>query len=59
MDNIKVKIKRLSENAKLPTKAHPTDAGYDLYAASTSVDKNYKLCMAQALPLKSPMDMWD
>lgn len=32
--NIKVKIKRLSENAKLPTKAHPTDAGYDLYASS-------------------------
>ena len=25
--NLKVKIKRLSENAKMPTKAHPTDAG--------------------------------
>lgn len=25
-------VKRLSETAKLPTKAHPSDAGWDLYA---------------------------
>ena len=28
-----MKIKRLSENAKLPTKAHAGDLGYDLYAS--------------------------
>lgn len=30
----KLKIKLEHEKAKLPKKAHPTDAGYDLYAAS-------------------------
>ncbi len=29
---MKVKIKRLNENAVMPTKAHPTDAGFDLTA---------------------------
>lgn len=29
-----VKIKRLNDKAILPTKAHATDAGYDLYASS-------------------------
>ena len=37
---MKVKIKRLCENAIIPTKAHDTDAGFDLYAASVKVDKN-------------------
>ena len=31
---MKVKIKRLNDKAILPTKAHATDAGYDLYATS-------------------------
>lgn len=34
MHSLNVKIKRLSSTAKLPTKAHATDAGYDLYASS-------------------------
>ena len=54
MDNIKVKIKRLSENAKLPTKAHTTDAGYDLYAASTSVDKNYNIVYGTGIAVEIP-----
>lgn len=29
---MEIKIKRLHDNAKIPTKAHPTDAGFDLYA---------------------------
>ena len=29
---MKLKVKRLSSTAKLPTKAHDTDAGWDLYA---------------------------
>lgn len=31
---MQVKIKRLNNKAILPTKAHATDAGYDLYASS-------------------------
>lgn len=31
----KLKVKKLTETAKLPTKAHPTDLGYDLYADET------------------------
>lgn len=31
---MQVKIKRLTDKAILPTKAHATDAGYDLYASS-------------------------
>lgn len=31
---MEVRIKKLTENAKMPTKAHATDAGYDLYASS-------------------------
>ncbi len=29
---MKIKAKRLSDTAKLPTKAHPTDACFDIYA---------------------------
>jgi dUTP pyrophosphatase len=29
----KIKVKLLSESAKIPTRANPTDAGLDLYAA--------------------------
>lgn len=31
---MQIKIKRLNDKATLPTKAHATDAGYDLYACS-------------------------
>jgi dUTP pyrophosphatase len=34
MHSLNIKIKRLSATAKLPIKAHATDAGYDLYASS-------------------------
>lgn len=34
---LNVKIKRLTPTAQLPTKAHATDAGYDLYADSVEV----------------------
>ena len=30
---ISVGIKRLNENATIPTKAHPTDSGFDIYAS--------------------------
>ena len=35
---MEVKIKKLYEDSVLPTKAHATDAGYDLYAHSKSYD---------------------
>lgn len=34
---MQVKIKRLNDKAILPTKAHATDAGYDLYATSCEI----------------------
>ena len=33
---MKVKFKKLSENAVMPKKAHPTDAGFDLAASETT-----------------------
>lgn len=33
---MKVKFKRLNEKAVMPTKAHPTDAGFDLTASKTT-----------------------
>lgn len=38
MKDIKVKIKRLSEDSKIPQYAHPTDAGMDLYATEVEYD---------------------
>lgn len=35
---MEIKIKRTQQGAVLPTKAHATDAGYDLYAASKKYD---------------------
>lgn len=35
---MKVKIKKLCDNAVMPTKAHATDAGFDLYCTSKEVD---------------------
>lgn len=35
---MKVKVKKIRESAFLPTKAHATDAGYDLYADSIGCD---------------------
>ncbi|HNC65394.1 MAG TPA: dUTP diphosphatase [Chitinophagales bacterium] len=32
---MKFRIKKLTESAKLPCKAHPTDLGYDLFADET------------------------
>ncbi len=35
---MKVRIKKIYDDSILPTKAHTTDAGYDLYAHSKSYD---------------------
>lgn len=35
---MKVRIKKLHDNAVMPTKAHATDAGFDLYCTSKEID---------------------
>ena len=37
---MQIKIKRLSENATLPSKAHPTDAGFDLTCTQITTEIN-------------------
>lgn len=37
-NKMKVKIKKLDHNAIMPTKAHETDAGFDLYCTSKEID---------------------
>ncbi len=34
---MKIKVKKLKENAKLPTHGHPGDAGMDFYAAEDAI----------------------
>lgn len=51
---LNIKIKKLTERAKLPTKAHPTDAGYDLYADSQSIDKNYNMVYGTGIAVEIP-----
>ena len=38
---LEIKFKKLVETAKMPTKAHPTDAGADLTAVSREWNKEY------------------
>lgn len=38
IDKMKVRIKKLNEKAVIPTKAHATDAGFDLYCTSKEVN---------------------
>ena len=35
---MKVRIKKLNDKAVMPTKAHATDAGFDLYCTSKEID---------------------
>lgn len=35
---LNIKIKKVTSTAQLPTKAHATDAGYDLYASSCNYE---------------------
>ena len=37
--NLRLEVKKLSESAKLPTKAHATDAGWDLYCDEDALIK--------------------
>lgn len=63
---INVKIKRLSETAQLPTKAHDSDAAFDLYAdiedtfkpfGSTEDVKGLKILPGQTVKISSGVAM--
>lgn len=51
---MKVKIKKLYEDSILPTKAHATDAGYDLYAHSKSYDDDGNVVYGSGVAMEIP-----
>ena len=51
---MEVKIKKLYEDSILPTKAHATDAGYDLYAHSKSYDDNGNVVYGSGVAMEIP-----
>lgn len=51
---MKVKVKKLSENAVLPKKAHKTDAGFDLVATSREFDKDGNIVYGTGLAFEIP-----
>lgn len=51
---MKVKFKKLNENAVVPTKAHPTDAGFDLVATSRTIDEYGNIVYGTGLALEIP-----
>lgn len=51
---MKVKIKKLYADAILPTKAHVTDAGYDLYAHSKSYDDDGNVVYGCGVAIEIP-----
>lgn len=53
--SLEIKVKRLSPEAKLPTKAHQEDAGFDLYSLTTEVigphsQKTFKTGVVMSVP---------
>lgn len=51
---MKVKIKKLYEDSILPTKAHATDAGYDMYAHSKSYDDDGNVVYGSGVAMEIP-----
>jgi dUTP pyrophosphatase len=51
---MEVKIKKLYEDSILPTKAHATDAGYDLYAHSKSYDDDGNVVYGSGIAMEIP-----
>lgn len=51
---MKVKIKKLSENAVMPKKAHATDAGFDLVATSREIDDMGNIVYGTGLAMEIP-----
>ena len=51
---MKVKFKKLNENAVMPKKAHPTDAGFDLVATSREIDEYGNIVYGTGLAFEIP-----
>lgn len=51
---MKVRIKKLNENAVIPRRAHATDAGYDLVATSKSYDEYWNVVYGTGLAFEIP-----
>lgn len=54
MKNLKVKIKRLNEDAVIPAYAHATDAGMDLVATSKTIDEYGNVVYGTGIALEIP-----
>ena len=51
---MEIKIKKLYKDSILPTKAHTTDAGYDLYAHSKSYDDDGNIVYGSGVAMEIP-----
>jgi dUTP pyrophosphatase len=51
---MKVKVKKLNPAAVIPTKAHPTDAGFDLVATSCVIDEYGNVVYGTGLAFEIP-----
>lgn len=51
---MQVKVKKLSEKAVLPKKAHPSDAGFDLVATSCEIDEYGNIVYGTGLAFEIP-----
>lgn len=51
---MKVRVKKLNENAVLPFKAHDTDAGFDLVATTMDVDEYGNIVYGTGLAFEIP-----
>ena len=51
---LRVRVKKLAENAHIPTYAHLTDAGMDLYAASKSFDEYGNMVIGTGIAVEIP-----
>lgn len=51
---MKIRFKKLSPNAVIPTKAHPTDAGFDLTATSIKSDIHGALVYGTGIAVEIP-----
>lgn len=51
---MKVKIKKLNDKAVMPSKAHATDAGFDLVATSRSIDDKGNIVYGTGLAFEIP-----
>lgn len=54
MKSMKIRIKRLRENAVVPTYAHTTDAGMDLYSTGWKIDMDGAIVYSTGISVEIP-----